>query len=89
MQNASLSPFITISQDSWMKQDEVFEKELSEAAKRGFFYLEMPEDCKQLVMEVKAFAYWWFAGGSKSCNYHNGGEHIQREQAYFLQGTME
>jgi hypothetical protein len=84
MLSTSESPFVTVSQSLWTGQDETLKKEISEAAKRGFFYLEMPDDCRPLVKEVKDFASWVFSMRNlNSTNYHDGGGNIQREQAYF------
>ena len=80
------SPFVTISQGLWTRQDETLRGEMTEAAKRGFFYLEMPEDCRSLVKELKDFAEWWFKSGTKNLNEFDGGDLIQGEKAYFDQG---
>lgn len=52
--------FVSISQDEWTKKGDVLQQKMVEACRRGFFYLEIPADCKPLLGKTVEFAHSFY-----------------------------
>lgn len=51
------APFISISEEEWIKNGDFLRQKMGEACRRGFFYLEVPADCKPLIGKTVEFAH--------------------------------
>lgn len=78
--------FPVISQKVLQEEGPLLFEKISEASKVGFFYLEMPEDCRLLINAVRNYANSCFSDSAlknTERRYYDGGGNIQREQIYF------
>ncbi|MBA3238854.1 MAG: isopenicillin N synthase family oxygenase [Parachlamydiaceae bacterium] len=79
---------LLFSQEEFKKSGNVFINKLQEAARRGFFYLEIPENCKELIPFATEFANRFYREESiinreqiRYTGYHNK-EGTQKESLF-------